>query len=316
MRLLLLLSIVLMVTAPVSPAQTRPATPSVSAAFQGEVAQLAAGGLRLKEALEADLDGAGRRHLAAVLERVNGKNPSEAYEFRILESTGAEVKTIFTRKEFFFSFTQLRETAKLNGTDINGDGRNEILVQSSSGGNCWSCNPVEIYQIKDQKAVLLAAAPVQQIVNLDAGAAGDSGAELIVADARWEFYADLSHAASPAAKLVYAWRGGRYVNASRDFGAFYRAEAEKLRGALAEAKTLITDAEGSDDAYVGTAITLAISAAHAGEAERGLRELEAALMASARTAEQKKRRAEIIKDFRDGESAKKLVALKPGAPLL
>ena len=316
MRLLILLAAVLALPVAISPAQIRPAPPAVGAAFQGEVARLAADGLRLKEALEADLDGAGRRHLAAVLERVNGKNPSEAYEFRILESTGAEVKTIFTRKEFHFSFAQLKEMAKLNATDINGDGRIEILVQSSSGGNCWSCNPVEIYQVKDQKAVLLAAAPVQQIVNLDVGTTGDSGAELVVADARWESYGDLSHAASPSAKLVYAWRGGRYINASREFAAFYRAEFERLRTALAEAKTLITDAEGSDDAYVGTAITLAISAVHAGEAERGVRELEASLLANARTPEQKKRRAEIIKDFRDGESAKKLVALKPGDPLM
>jgi len=83
--------------------QSLPVTPQVSAAFQSEVTQLAAGGLRLKEAVEASLDGTAR-HLAAVFQRDNPKAPNEAFEFRIIESDGRASKTIFRRTDFFFSF--------------------------------------------------------------------------------------------------------------------------------------------------------------------------------------------------------------------
>jgi hypothetical protein len=283
----------------------------VSPEFQSEINQLAAEGLKLKETTGASLEVA-IQHLAAIFERVNMKGQGAAYEFRILESDGKTVKTLFTRKEFFFSFLALNETAKLNATDINGDGIKEILVQSSSGGNCWACNPVEIYQVKNHQVKLIAAAPMQKIADLN----GDGIAELIVADARWEFYGDLSHAASPSVKLIYAWKNGRYVNASRDFADYYRAEIERLRLALDEAKASITATEGSDDFYIGLAIALAISYRHAGEIERGLKEFETLMNTNTRSQEQSKRRTTIVRDFRLGDSADKLLQIKYGDPLI
>jgi hypothetical protein len=283
----------------------------VSAEFQGEINRLASEGLKLKEATAASL-AANAQHLAAIFQRTNRPGPGAAYEFRILESDGKTVKTIFTRKEFFFSFSALNEVAKLNATDINGDGLKEILVQSSSGGNCWSCNPVEIYQLNNRQVKLIAAAPMQKIADLN----GDGIAELIIVDARWEFYGELSHAASPAVRLIYGWRGGRYVNASRDFADYYKSEIERLRAAVAEAKAAITDAEGSDDAYIGLAIALAISYRHAGEVERGLKEFEGLMNTGSRSPEQTKRRAAIVRDFRLGESADKLLKVGYGEPLI
>jgi hypothetical protein len=286
------------------PVQVRPE-------FQSEINRLAAEGLKLKEAAGASLTPT-IQNLAAIFERANMKERGAAYEFRILESDGKTVKTLFTRKEFFFSFSALNENAKLNMTDINGDGLKEILVQSSSGGNCWACNPVEIYQVKNHEVKLIAAAPMQKITDLN----GDGRAELIVADARWEFYGDLSHAASPSVKLIYAWKNGRYINASRDFADYYKAEIERLRAALIEAKANITAAEGSDDSYIGLAIALAISYRHAGEIERGLKELEALMNANSGSQEQAKRRANIVRDFRLGDSADKLLQIKYGDPLI
>jgi hypothetical protein len=279
--------------------------------FQAEITRLAAEGLSLKEATVAGLE-ATTHQLAAIFERTTPKEPSAVYEFRIIESDGKASKTIFTRKEFFFSFAALNEMAKWNATDINGDGLKEILVQSSSGGNCWACNPVEIYQVKNHQAKLIAAAPIQKIADLN----NDGLAELVVADARWEFYGDLSHAASPSAKLVYAWKNGRYVNASRDFVDFYKAEIVRIGAALDEAKANITTQEGSDDSYIGLAITLAISYRHAGEIERGLKEFEALMNANTGSPEQKKRRATIVRDFRLGDSAEKLLQIKYGDPLI
>ncbi len=284
----------------------------VSAEFQPEITRLAADGLTLKEALEASLEEPANHLLAAIFERANTQEPKNAYEFRLIESDGKMVKTIFRRTEFFFSFAALGDLARLNMTDINGDGLKEILVQSSSGGNCWACNPTEIYQVKAHKAGLVAAAPIQKIADLN----GDKIFELIVADARWESYSELSHAASPNVKLVYTWHNGRYINASREFADFYKAEIERLRLAINEAKADISEAEGADDFYIGLAITLAITYRHAGDLRRGLDEMESLLKANTRTPEQMKRRDTIIKDFRIGDSAQKILAVKYGDPIM
>jgi hypothetical protein len=285
-------------------------SPQVSAGFQAEVARLAAEGLMLKEAVEASLE-AGAHHLAAVFQRTNPKEPSQAFEFRIIENDGRTVKTIFRRTEFFFSFAAAGQPGKANATDINGDGRKEILVQSSSGGNCWSCNPTEVYQVRNHKGELIAAGPIQRLADLN----GDGVQELIVTDARWESYDDLSHAASPTAVMVYAWRGGRYVYASREFATFYQSEIARLRAAIEEAKAEITADEFSDELYIGRVIALAITYGHLGEAARGVNELAALLNANARSAAQTKHRAPMIEDFRNGESSRKLREMKHGDPM-
>jgi hypothetical protein len=286
------------------------ASPKVSAEFQAEVSQLTGSGLRLKEAVEASLDGTAH-HLAAIFQHEKPKAPNEAFELRIIESDGRASKTIFKRADFFFSFTLAGEPNKLNATDINGDGLREVIVQSSSGGNCWSCNPTEIYQVSNHKAELLAAAPIQKLADLN----GDGVQELLVTDARWESYDDLSHAASPGAAIVYAWRNGKFVYASRDFADFYKGEISKLRASIEEAKPQITAGEYSDEAYVGLTIGLAITYTHMGEIERGLREMEALLNSNAKSAAQTKHRLAIIDDFRKGESGKKLREMKYGDPL-
>jgi hypothetical protein len=282
----------------------------VSSEFQAEITRLAAEGLRLKEAVEASLQ-PGARHLAAVFERARPKDPAETCEFRIIESDGRAARSIFRRSEFFFSFAASSELSRSNATDINGDGLKEIIVQSSSGGNCWSCNPTEIYRVRDHKGELIAAGPIQKILDLD----GDRIAELVVTDARWEIYDDLSHAAAPTAIMVYAWRGGRYVRVSRDFLNYYKAEVERLRGAINEARAEITAEEFSDEIYVGRAIALAITLAHGGDLDRGLRELEGLMNSNIRSTAQQKRRAAVLEDFRRGESAQKLRAIKYGEPL-
>ena len=286
-------------------------TPKVSPEFQLEISQLAATGLRLKEAVEASLDGTAH-HLAAIFQREKPRAPNEAFELRIIEGDGQVSKTIFKRDDFFFSFDLAGEPNKRNATDLNGDGLKEIIVQSSSGGNCWSCNPTEIYRVRNHKAELIAAGPIQRLADLNA----DSTQELLVTDARWESYDDLSHAASPGAVMVYAWREGKYVYASSDFATFYENEIKKLRAMIDEARSQITADEYSDEAYVGLAIGLAMTYAHMGDAERGLKEMEALMNANSKSPAQSKHRATIIEDFRKGESAKKLREMKRGDAMM
>jgi hypothetical protein len=286
-------------------------SPKVSAEFQVEVSQLASRGLTLKEAVEASLEGASR-YLAAIFQQEKPKAPNEAFEFRIIEGDGHASKTVFRRTDFFFSFDLSGEPNDRNATDINGDGLKEIIVQSSSGGNCWSCNPTEIYQVRNHKVELIAAGPVQKIRDLN----GDGVQELLVTDSRWESYDDLSHAASPGAVMVYAWRNGKYVYAARDFAPFYKAELEQLRTAIEEAKSQITADEFSDEGYVGLAISVALTYAHMGDPDRGLKELETSLSSNAKSLEQSKHRKAILDDFRKGDSFKKLREIKYGDPMM
>lgn len=310
LQLLSLLGSSLQQRVPVSDTQGERAA-RVSAEFQSEIAQLAASGLKLKEAVEASLDGSAH-HLAAIFQREKPKAPNDAFEFRIIETDGRACKTIFRRADFFFSFDLAGESNKLNATDINGDGLKEIIVQSSSGGNCWSCNPTEIYQLRNHKVELIAAGPIQKIVDLNA----DGVQELVVTDTRWESYDDLSHAASPGAVMVYAWRNGKYVYAARDFARFYKEELERLHTRIEEAKAQITADEYSDESYVGLVIGLAITSAHMGQLEQGLKEMETLLNSNARSPAQSKHRAAIIDDFRKGDSSKKLREMKYGDPMM
>lgn len=289
----------------------RSASPSVSPEFQSEVIRLSATGLSLKEAVEASLEGTAH-HLVAIFQREQSKAPNEAFELRVIESDGQASRTIFKRADFFFSFALAGQPNKLNTTDINGDGLKEIIVQSSGGGNCWSCNPTEIYRVRNHKAELIAAGPIQRFADLN----GDSIQELLVTDARWESYDDLSHAASPGAVMVYVWRDGKYVYASRDFTALYEAEIKRLRAEIESAKSQITADEYSDEQYVGLAISLAMTYAHMGDADRGQKEMESLLNSNSKSAAQTKHRAAIIDDFRKGDSQKKLREMKYGDPMM
>jgi hypothetical protein len=308
--------IALILNADSSPSRTTPWPfgrdwrPQISASFQPEVARLASEGLQLKESVEASLDGKAS-HLAAIFQRKTPKSPRESFEFRIFESDGKSSGTIFRRAEFFFTFSS-GAMAALNATDINGDGQKEVIVQSSSGGNCWSCNPTEVYRVRNHKAELIAAGPITSIADLD----GDGISELLVTDTRWEVYADLSHAASPWATLIYAWKDGTYVNRSHDFTGYYRKEIERLRAALAQARDLITTEESSDDSYIGLVLSIGITCAHMGEMDRGIREIETLLGSDIRSTTQSRRRSAVISDFRSGESHGKLLAIKNGDPLL
>lgn len=284
-------------------------TPSVSPVFQAEVARLEREGLKLAEAVEADLGAPGIHHLAAIFRRDKPRDPSQTCEFRVIAADTAGARTVFRRGEFHFSFGTLENNTRLNATDINKDGLKEVLVQSSSGGNCWACNPTEIYQVRGGKVELVAAAPISKIADLD----GDGIQDLVVTDTRWEAYDDLSHAAAPGAPMVYTWKSGKYAYASRDFAAFYGAEVERLQREIEAEKADVTDI--SDDSYVGKVISLAVTLAHMGEPSKGLIELESRLKVSQKTRTQAEHRQEILEDFRSGESAKRLREMKYGDPL-
>ena len=289
----------------------RTSGPDLNPAFKAEISRLADDGLLLKESCEIKFAGDSIA-LAAVFVRSNPGDPREAYEFRVIEGGMGPARTIFRRTEFFFTLSGSPEMAALNARDLNGDGFKEVFVQSSSGGNCWGCNPTEIYRIGNHKAELIAAGPIRRVMDLG----GDGRVELLVTDARWEIYGGLSHAAAPWSTIIYAWRNGRYQVASSDYPRFYETEIDRLRASVREAESLITNDESSDDSYVGLTVSLAITYGDLGRPNAGLGVLRELLPANVKSPEQMKRRQAILDDFESGESARKLSAIKYGDPLM
>jgi hypothetical protein len=292
--------------------QQSPDTPApvVAGVFRPETGRLKRDGLELREATQTKIGATD--YLAAVFQRKNPRELNQSFEFRILEGNPQSgVRLLFRRSDFHFTFDPAVLPASWNWTDINRDGAIELVVQSSSGGNCWACNPTEVYRVKDGRVELIAAGPVRKIEDLN----NDGTMELLVTDARWESYADLSHVSAPGSLIVYAWKNGSYRYAGPDYPDFYKGEVDRLRASLEEARLELATQAFSDDRYVGVAISIALTIAHSGDRPRALGELKKLLLANVRNAEESKRRNEVLADFQKGESAAKLAELKPGDPI-
>ena len=113
--------------------------------------------------------------------------------------------------------------------------------------------------------------------------------------------------------MIYTWKNGHYVYASRDFAAFYKTQLDTIRQEIEKEKANITPE--SDDFYVGRVVSLALTYVHMGDLSRGLGELETLLKANVKTEDQAKHRKEILDDFRTGESSKRLREMKYGDPM-
>lgn len=127
---------------------------------------------------------------------------------------------------------------KLNWKDVNKDGIPELVLKVYSGGNGWSSVKYEILQIdKDGSALDLAGyinidfvSTVRELEDLN----GDDIPELLVLDARWEFFWSLCHTCSPQVERVYAWDQKEYVDRSIDYKDRYLSDIETEKDATKE----------------------------------------------------------------------------------
>lgn len=162
------------------------------------------------------------------------------------------------------------EFHKFNFKDINHDGIKDIIVFTASGGNCFCCEKIEIYNIKDDrliKAFKNRFGCINNIIDLD----NDGIYEIILFDDRFEFLDDLCRACSPSVEYVYQWKGKKYINTSVQFPNFY----DKTIGNLTEdvksdynSRTYLDD--DYQGYYLGKVITLLLNYDAKGEREKGI----------------------------------------------
>jgi hypothetical protein len=117
--------------------------------------------------------------------------------------------------------------------DVPGDGTKQLAYSVTSGGEhcCWTF------------VVLQLGSPVRELLRadlLDAFAAvpkqldGGGPLELVAPDFRLEYLGDVPFVDTDPFPRIYAYRGGRYVEATRSFPAYLKAVQKKSLGDLAK----------------------------------------------------------------------------------
>lgn len=191
------------------------------------------------------------------------------------------------------------EFHKLNFKDIDNDGIKDIVVTTSSSGNCFCCEKIEIYNIKNEKLTKLFKNKfgcISDIVDLD----NDDIYEIILFDDRFEFYDDLCHACSPAVEYIYQKKEQRYINSSVQFLNFYDKKIKHLTKNIEfdfnNKKYLDSDYQRY---YLGNTITLLLNYSAKGEKEKGIEHYKKYAQPKFFTDEIKKTCAKIFSDPED-----------------
>ncbi len=157
-----------------------------------------------------------------------------------------------------------------NFKDINNDGYSEIVLDFWSGGNCLSCNWIEIFQIRDQQIQSVEIDFPERVVPRSVSDLNEDGSwEVIGSDTHWEFYENVCHACSPSVSVVAAWEDGKYKIASSDFLDYYNQIIEELEDDL---DTM--EIEGQEEYYFGDLISLLLNYLVKGDSDKGIEEFK------------------------------------------
>lgn len=154
--------------------------------------------------------------------------------------------------------------------DVDGDGRLEVVLAVTSGeagpGGHW----IEAVTLDPAGAVAFVEPErFQELRDLD----GDGKVEGLAVDPTWERFHDLSRDATPRVVSIYRRVGTSWVEASAQFGDFYRDLAGRLRRRLLRSRRLL--ASEWDDAQLGDWISLTLARMKMGELSLAKAELDA-----------------------------------------
>lgn len=161
---------------------------------------------------------------------------------------------------------------KLIWKDVNKDGTQELILKTYLGGNGWTSVNQHILQIDDDgSAIDLTGyintdfvSSVKELEDLN----GDGMPELLVMDARWEFFWNLCHTCSPQVEKVYAWEENEYVDRSKDYKERYLSEIDGMKDSVKQA---YGDNNGME-LYFGLATTMLLDYEIIGERDKGWKE--------------------------------------------
>lgn len=167
----------------------------------------------------------------------------------------------------FLDFSLMEQYINFESTgDINGNDVNDVIIEMANGGNCWSCEWKEIFEVKDDKVILLTKGinnrstnssrnekeygqSVSSVEDLD----NDGVSELVVLDASWEMSFGFCHVCSPGFYKIYKWDGTTYKE-DTESKAYFAFHIQSLRTLLNYWKTNSCDTIPRNDDCLSTAL--------------------------------------------------------------
>ncbi|MFH0930538.1 MAG: hypothetical protein V1890_01185 [Candidatus Zixiibacteriota bacterium] len=235
--------------------------------FQKEIAANLKEGYSVKDTIFESLDNK-HQQVIAIISQEESKDLDRQDSLVIFELKGTKLTEIFNSVEWLYELGNSLNGDSSGVKDLNKDGLKELIVTGGTGGNCWTCKYLKIFQVKDQKVrEFLPQLPETQVIYGILDLNGDNVDELLILDAEWEvnMYMDLCHACSPSVDLVYTWKKDRYQEASPEFPFYYE---EKISEIEKEIKEMEIEEKGSDY-YMGKVISIFLNYVQKGEKEKG-----------------------------------------------
>jgi hypothetical protein len=238
---------------------------SIREMFQKEIVANLKEGYSIKDAIFESLDNQNQQVIAIIHWEAKDKTGQQD-SFVVYELKDGKLADIYSTSEWVLDFGNNLNGDSVTVADISKDGFKEFVVTGSTGGNCWTCSYLKVFQLKNHQVFeLLKDLPENQVIIGLKDLLGDGLEELLVLDAQWEFYMDLCHACSPSVNLVYKWEKDKYLDRSREFPSYYDEEIKEVEQ---EIKEMSADERGTDY-YMGRVISIFLNYLEKGEKEKG-----------------------------------------------
>ncbi len=235
--------------------------------FQREIVANLKEGYSIKDTIFESLDNKNQQVIAIISQQesddLNRQDSMVVYELK-----GTRLIEIYNLVEWSYELGNSLSGDSSRAKDINKDGLKELIVTGGTGGNCWTCEYLKVFQVKDHKVrEFLPHLPETQVIHGIRDLNGDAIDELLVLDAEWEVnrYMDLCHACSPSVDFIYTWEKDRYQEASKEFSLYYE---EKIYEIEKDIKEMDIEEKGSDY-YIGKAISIFLNYVQKDEKEKG-----------------------------------------------
>jgi hypothetical protein len=235
--------------------------------FQKEIVVNLKEGYSVKDTIFESLDNKNQQ-VIAIISQQESDDLDRQDSLVVFELKKGKLVEIFNSTEWSYEFGNSINGDSIKIKDINKNELKELIVTGGTGGNCWTCEYLKIFQVKDKKvSEFLPHLPETQVIYGIRDLNGDTIDELLVLDAEWEVnrYMDLCHACSPSVDFIYTWEKDRYQEASKEFSLYYE---EKIYEIEKDIKEMDIEEKGSDY-YIGKAISIFLNYVQKDEKEKG-----------------------------------------------